>query len=347
MVRLDDEREFPGEVIGRDPKTDLALIKVKAETDLGFLPLGDSDKMRIGDWVVAIGNPFGLDHTVTAGILSARGRVIGSGPYDDFLQTDASINPGNSGGPLLNMQGEVIGINSAIIAGGTGIGFAIPVNLAKTIVDQLKNKGRVVRGWLGVMIQKVTPELAKSFGLDEERGALVGDVTQGGPADKAGIQRGDVIVSFGGQSIEDFSALPGIVANTPVSKKVEVAIVRNGKEMKLEVEVGELKDDMTASIAPETMAANLGLTVKDLTPEMAEGLGLPEVKGVVVSGIEGGSPAEEAGLNAGDVILEINRQAVDDMAAYNRIMGDVKKEDTVLFLIKRGTNTLFFTVDAG
>ncbi|MEW5723998.1 MAG: DegQ family serine endoprotease [Thermodesulfobacteriota bacterium] len=346
VVRLSDEHQFKAEMIGRDPKTDLALIKVKSEVQLPFLALGDSDKARIGDWVVAIGNPFGLDFTVTAGILSAKGRVIGAGPYDDFLQTDASINPGNSGGPLLNLDGEVIGINTAIAGIGTGIGFAIPTNLAKGIIEQLKEKGRVIRGWLGVMIQKVTPELARHFKLKEEKGALVGDVMPGGPADEGGLKRGDVIVKFDGREIKDFSELPALVAATSVGKQVEVVVVRDGMEKTFEVTIGELEEEQAAEEAVPGTATDLGLTVQELTPEMAQSLGLSETEGVVISGIAGGSPAEDSGLRPGDLILEVNRQPIKGLAEYRQIIGEVKKGDTVLFLVKRGSTTLFFTLDA-
>jgi serine protease Do len=348
VVKLSDGRELKAEVLGRDPKTDLAVIKIKDGTGAGFpyLNLGDSRATRVGDWVVAIGNPFGLEHTVTAGILSAKGRVIGAGPYDDFLQTDASINFGNSGGPLLNLDGEVIGINTAIVAGGTGIGFAIPTSLANDIIKQLKDKGRVVRGWLGVMIQKITPGLAESFGLKDEKGALVADVTSGGPAEKAGIKRGDVIVSFDGKDIKDWSDLPTIVAATPVGKRVEVKVIREGKEKSFNVTIAELDDEKLArgSAPTDSKVVELGLTVQELTPEIAERLGLSEQEGVVVSGVEDESPASEAGLRPGDLILEINRVKVNNVNDYRRVVRDVDKGEMVLFLVKRGSNTLFFTM---
>ena len=347
-VMMADGREFKAEILGRDPKTDLALIKIKGDGKFPFLRLGDSSQVRIGDWVVAIGNPFGLEHTVTVGILSARGRAIGAGPYDDFLQTDASINPGNSGGPLLNLDGEVIGINTAIVAGGgggsTGIGFAIPTKLAKKIVSQLRDQGRVVRGWLGVMIQKITPELAKSFGLDSEQGALVADVAPGGPAEKAGIKRGDVILEFNGQNVEEWSDLPGIVADTPVGAKVKVKIIRDGREKIFDVAIGELEDEET--VVAQTDSRDLGLTVEPLSEEVAKRLGLSETEGVIITGMTTGSAAEESGLKPGDLILEINRQPIKNMEDYRRIVKDLKKGDTVLFLIRRGANTLFFTLEA-
>ena len=343
---MSDERELHAEILGRDPKTDLALIKIKGdEGPFPYLELGDSTKTRIGDWVLAIGNPFGLESTVTAGILSARGRSIGAGPYDDFLQTDASINPGNSGGPLLNLDGEVIGINTAIVAGGQGIGFAIPTVLAKGIVTQLRDKGRVVRGWLGVMIQKVTPELAKSFDLESEEGALVADVAPGGPAEKAGLKRGDVIVGFNGREIKEWSDLPTIVAGTPVGAEVEVKVIREGKEKAFEVTLGELKDDQGEAVET-SQRPELGISVMELTPELAERLGLPEAEGVVVAGIEDGSPAAESGIKPGDLILEINREEIGSLSDYRKAIVDVRKGETILFLIRRGSNTLFFTLEA-
>lgn len=345
-VRMSDEREFEANVLGRDPKTDLALIKITTKVNLPYLELGDSstEKLKIGDWVVAIGNPFGLEHTVTAGILSARGRVIGAGPYDDFLQTDASINPGNSGGPLLNLNGEVVGINTAIVAGGSGIGFAIPANMARGIVAQLEKKGRVTRGWLGVMIQKITPELAKSFGLKDEIGALVADVTSGGPAEESGIKRGDVIVTFDGKKINEWSDLPIIVAETEVDTKVKVKIIRDGKEKLITVRIAELDEKKIA--AAQTKSRGLGLTVKELTPELAKRLGLSETKGVVITGIADGSPAAESGLKPGDVIIEINRKAVKGISDYRGAVQGIEKGDTALFLVRRGASTLFFTLKA-
>ena len=344
IVRLSDEHEFQAKVIGRDPKTDVALIKITSDVDLPYLELGDSSTLRVGDWVVAIGNPFGLEHTVTAGILSARGRAIGAGPYDDFLQTDASINPGNSGGPLLNLNGEVIGINSAIIAGGQGIGFAIPANMAKGIVSQLKETGRVVRGWLGVMIQKITPELAKSFDLASESGALVADVTAGSPAEKAGLKRGDVIVSFNGKPVNEWSDLPTMVANTDVGSDATVTIFRDGKEKDLKLTIAELKEEQEAAANVEE-GTDLGITVQELTPELASRLGLDKASGVVVTGLADGSPAAESGLQPGDLILEINRQPVETVADYQAVIGKAKAGETLLFLIRRGSNTLFFTIN--
>ncbi len=348
IVKLSSGEEIHADIIGRDPKTDLALIKLKKAGTYPYLALGDSGQLKIGDWVVAIGNPFGLDHTVTAGILSARSRAIGAGPYDDFLQTDASINPGNSGGPLLNLSGDVIGINTAIVAGGTGIGFAIPTNLAKGVVDQLKAKGRVVRGWMGVVIQKVTPELAKSYGLGEPRGALVGDIDPEGPSVAAKLKRGDIILKFDGQDVKSWQDLPIIVANTTVSKKVKVLVFRDKKEVTLDLTVAELKDDGTdAGPGAQQTVGKLGLNLREITPEMATRLKLSDRDGLYVADIEPGSPASESGLAVGDVVMEVDDKPVKTVDDYRQVVADKKPEDIVRFLVKRGGNTMFFTVTLG
>ena len=344
-VRLSDEEEFDAEVVGRDPKTDIALIKIEPTKPLQAVTMGDSDKLQVGEWLIAIGNPFGLEHTVTAGIVSAKGRVIGSGPYDDFIQTDASINPGNSGGPLINMRGEVVGISTAIIAGGTGIGFAIPINMAKQILPQLKEKGEVTRGWLGVMIQRVTPELAKQFGLEKSEGALVAQVMEDSPAEKAGIQREDIIVEFDDKKIHKMTELPKIVANTPIGKMVEVKVIRQGREKKLKIEVGELKEEKVAKAGEFTTEKDLGITVQDLTPEIAKHLGISEKAGILVSEVKAGSPAHEAGIRRGDVIKEIDRQPIEDLKGYRREMAKVKGKNEILMLIQRGENTIFVVLE--
>ena len=344
-VKLADEKEFLAKIIGRDQKTDLALIKIDSDKPLVPLPLGDSDKLEVGEWVVAIGNPFGLGNTVTAGIVSAKYRQIGQSSYDNFIQTDASINPGNSGGPLLNTAGEVVGINTAIFSqsgGNIGIGFAIPINMAKDLLPQLKT-GKVVRGWLGVMIQKITPELKQKLDLKDERGALVADVTSGGPAEKAGIQRGDVIIAFDGKEIKEMSELPYVVASTPVGKSVTVEVIRKGKKKSFEVKIAELREDKEAPVEVETKP-KLGMTVEDLTPEMAKNFGLSDTKGVVVVQVEDGSSAAEAGLKAGDVILEIDQVPVKDVKEFNRKIELYKPGDTILVLAKRRGATVFLTL---
>jgi serine protease Do len=346
-VRLSNEKEFDAEVVGRDPKTDIALIKIESTKPLQAVTMGDSDKLQVGEWLIAIGNPFGLEHTVTAGIVSAKGRVIGSGPYDDFIQTDASINPGNSGGPLINMRGEVIGINTAIIAGGQGIGFALPINMVKQILPQLKEKGEVTRGWLGVMIQSVTPELAKQFGLEKSEGALVAQVMEGSPAEKAGIKREDIIIEFDHKKIDKMSELPRTVANTPIGKQVEVKVIRQGKETELKIEVGELKEEKVAKAGDVTTEKEFGLTVQDLTPEIAKHLGIPEKAGVLVSQVTAGSPAHEAGIRRGDIIREIDRQPIEDLKGYRRQMGKLSGKKEILMLVQREENTFFLVLERG
>ncbi|MBW2616485.1 MAG: DegQ family serine endoprotease [Deltaproteobacteria bacterium] len=344
-VKLSDEREFTAKIIGRDPKTDLALIRIEGARNLTPLPLGDSDKLEVGDWVVAIGNPFGLGNTVTAGIVSAKYRQIGAGSYDNFIQTDASINPGNSGGPLLNSAGEVIGINTAIYSrggGSVGIGFAIPVNMARDLLPQLK-KGKVVRGWLGVMIQNITSALKDKLRLKDEKGALVVDVTADGPAEKAGLKRGDVIVSFDGKKIKETHDLPYIVGTTPVGKKVEVEVIRKGVKKSFTVKLGELKEEKEPQVLSEARP-NLGLTVKEITPELAKNLRLSETSGLVVFQVKDNSPAAEAGIRPGDIILEVDQYPVMDIEQFSRKIETYKSGDTILFLIKRRGATLYLTV---
>ena len=346
-IKLSSGEEIKAEIIGRDPKTDLALLKLQKEMKYPYLALGDSDQIKIGDWVVAIGNPFGLDHTVTAGILSARGRSIGAGPYDDFLQFDASINFGNSGGPLLSVYGEVIGINAMIVSSGgggnVGIGFAIPSKLAKGVVEQLKDKGRVVRGWIGVVIQKVSPDMAKSFSLGEARGALISDIDPDGPSEGK-LQRGDIILSFDGKDIKEMQDLPLIVANTDVGKKVKVQVFRDKKEITLELTVAEMKEDIADSSTPGTDSAKLGLTLRSITPELAARNNLSEKDGLYIAGLEAGSPAAEAGLNMGDVVMEIDNKPIKNRGDYTKAVAGKKGGDILRFLVKRGGNTMFFTV---
>ena len=346
-IKLASGEEFKADIIGRDPKTDLALLKLKKQGTYPYLALGDSDQIRIGDWVVAIGNPFGFDHTVTAGILSARGRSIGVGPYDDFLQFDAAINPGNSGGPLLNVYGEVVGINAMIVSGSgggnVGIGFAIPAKLAKGVVNQLKDKGRVVRGWIGVVIQNVSPDMAKSFGMGEPRGALVSDLDPEGPSEGK-LKRGDIILSFDGQPIKEMQDLPIIVAGTEVGKKSKVVVFRDNKEITIELTVAEMKEDLNDAITPGSEGVSLGLTLRAITPELATRQNLSETEGLYIAGIEAGSTAAEAGLNVGDVLLEIDNKPIKNRSDYSKAVAGKKAGDILRFLIKRGNNTMFFTV---
>ena len=349
VVLLEDEKEYPAKLIGSDSKTDIALIQIQKEpgddTTFPFLKMGESQGLEVGEWVVAIGNPFGLSHTVTVGVVSALGRSIGAGPYDEFIQTDASINPGNSGGPLINLNGEVIGINTAIISGNTGgnvgIGFAIPINIAKGILHDLKEKGSVTRGWLGVMIQKITPELERSFGLNSTEGALVGDVIPDGPAAKSGIKRGDVIVGFNGHKIKEMENLPKVVAATRPGDTVDVEIVRDGKKQALRVLIEVLKDVQEQQLAK---VDPLGMQVQEITKQLAQSLQLESMDGVLVSDVTAGGAAGDAGVKRGDVISEVNRSPVNKLADYNNITRSVQKGSSVLFLIKRGGSTIYIAV---
>ena len=342
-VKLTDGREFKAKVIGRDQKTDIALIKISSLfKDLPALPLGDSDKIRVGDWVLAIGSPFGLEHTVTKGIISATGRVIGSGPYDNFLQTDAPINPGNSGGPLINLRGEVVGINTAIIASGQGIGFAIPSNMAKSVVSQIKDKGKVTRGWIGVSVQTISPDMARALELKEATGALVNDVVTGGPAEAAGLKRGDVIIAFDGRDIKNMSDLPMIVANTPAGKTADVRVIRDGKTMDVKITVSELSDARQAQAA--SLGEGLGMTLEDVTPRLQREFGIRDKIGVVVAEVVPGSPAAAAGLQAGDLIREVNRMPVSNVKGFAAAVQKRQKGKAIIFLIQRGGQTFFVSM---
>jgi len=337
LVTLSDKKKYEAQIIGRDPKTDLALIKIETEKSIPAAKLGDSDTLMVGDWVVAIGNPFGLGSTVTAGIVSAKGRIIGAGPYDNFIQTDASINPGNSGGPLFNLNGEVVGVNTAIVSqsgGNVGIGFAIPINMAKSVMPQLKERGKVVRGWLGVTIQTVTQEIKEKFDLETAEGALIGEVTKDSPADKGGLKRGDVIINFDGKKVKAMNALPAMVAETPVGKKVEILVIRDGREKRLRITIGELEEDTRIAAAVPKLEESFGLSVQELTPEIAESLSLKDEKGVVISDVKRGSPASEAGLQRGDLIQEIEHEQVENLSDYQRIMKESSTKKQILIVIK-------------
>jgi serine protease Do len=340
-IKLMNGKEYDAKLVGRDPKTDLALIRVTPDDDFPKPEvLGNSDAMRVGDWVMAVGNPFGLGQTVTTGIIGAKGRIIGAGPYDDFLQTDAAINPGNSGGPLFNMQGQVIGINTAIIAHGQGIGFAIPVNMAKELLPQLK-KGKIIRGWLGVMIQEITPELAKSFGLKSDKGVLVSDVAKGSPAEKAGLLRGDVILRFDGKEIANAHKLSQEAAATAPNTHVKVDISRSGKAETVTLTIGTMPSEGQTIVSPEE-ETSWGMTVQELTPQLARQLGLkPGTTGVVISDIKEGSPAAESGLRSGDIITEVNRNGIKNLNDYQQALKQVKKDDHLLLLVKRGNGALY------
>lgn len=346
VVRLNDEHKYPAKLIGTDEKTDMAVIKVKVEKLLPYVQLGDSDKAQIGDWVVAIGNPFGLDHTVTAGIISAKGRVIGAGPYDNFIQTDASINPGNSGGPLFNTAGEVVGINTAIFMAGQGLGFAIPINMAKKILPQLIEKGKIVnRGYLGLYVQPLSDELVKSFNLPNSNGALVGDVIKGSPADQAGLKRGDVILKYDDHEIQKAKELPGLVSGTESGKTVRIEFLRDGKKQFVDITLGTSPTEGKEGTPSEESAQKaekqpdvLGLVVKPLDNHMN--------RGVVITSVRPDSAAEDADVRVGDILLEVNGKPITSTADYDKTVSGVKKGSLVRLLLSRRDASLFvaFTV---
>ena len=335
-VKLANEKEFDAKIIGRDPKTDLALIKIDESSDLVPLKIGNSDALKVGTWVVAIGSPFGLEQTVTAGIVSAKGRILGSGPYDDFIQTDASINPGNSGGPLLNLKGEVVGINTAIIASGQGIGFAIPINLADGIIAQLKTNGEVTRGWLGVGIQDLTPELAEYYKVKSQKGVLVTHVFKGDPADKGGIKAKDIIIKIDGKPVPTARELSSTIAAISVGKKTAILLIRDGRKKTVYIKIAKRQDDESLAKKEHGGSDELGIMASELTPEIARQLNFDEnEKGVVIANVKPGSKGELAGVRQGDLIKEINRIPVLALNDYHKKMQKIKKEETIHLLIKR------------
>jgi serine protease Do len=348
-----DGNKHKAKVIGLDKKTDLAVLKLDdSKGKFASARVGDSDRMQVGDWVIAVGSPFGLQATVTAGIISAKARQIGQGPFDDFLQTDAAINPGNSGGPLVNMQGEVVGINTAIVAGGSGIGFAIPSNMARKIYTELQTKGRVTRGWLGVSIQPLTPDLASSFGAKDVKGVLISDVVPDSPAGKAGLKPGDILLEFEGKKTEGPSDLQRAVGLASPGQDSKVKVWRDGGERTLEVKIGEAPDEREVQQRGSSRGGAptlLGLDVRPITPEVARQLNLRTSEGVIVARVDEGSPAAEAGIQRGDVIREINRQRVRNPADYERITRDAKEGDRLTVLLQRGPMSLYvaFTVGRG
>jgi serine protease Do len=351
-VTTQDGRNYIAKVIGHDEKSDIALLKIDAKHDLAVAPLGNSEDLRVGEWVMAIGNPFGFDHTVTAGIVSAKGRFI-PGNYEDFIQTDASINPGNSGGPLIDLRGDVIGVNCAIYThtgASMGIGFAVPIDLVKEELPQLKSSGKVVRGWLGVYIQKVTPELAESLGLADARGALVAKVLDNGPAQAAGVKRGDVIVAFDNQPVNVSNELPLLVGRTDLGHKGILKVIRDKQTIELPVTITQSREPEIVAAAEKSEKPDLGavspfgLHVKDLSPDLAKELGLDTAGGVVISSVQPGSRADEAGLRARDVIIEVNRAAVKDVDAYQSAVKASAKGKSVLLLIRRGDATVYVPI---
>jgi serine protease Do len=360
QVTLTTGEQFDGKIIGRDPKTDLALLKIESERPLPALEWGDSDALRVGDWVMAVGNPFGLGGSVTAGIVSARGRDINAGPFDDFLQIDASINQGNSGGPTFDLDGKVVGINTAIASpngGSVGIGFAIPSNLARPIIAQLREHGSVERGWLGVQIQTVTPDLASALGLDRPKGALVAVVQPDSPAEKAQLKAGDVILRFDGKAVDEMRDLPRLVAAVPAGREVEVVVWRDKTEKSIEVEIAKLQEEQQVAAAspaePEkgdttTHASRLlGLTLAAITPELKRQYGLGDaVQGVLVVDVDEDGPAADQGIRAGDVIEKVAHAAVSSPADVDKLANEAREanQKALLLLLNRDGNTLFVAV---
>ncbi len=345
-VRLWDDTEYDAKVVGKDAKMDIALLKIDAAGRV--LPsaiLGDSDSLEVGDWVIAIGNPYGLGHTVTAGIVSAKGRVIGAGPYDDFIQTDAAINPGNSGGPLFNMKGEVVGINTAIIQTAHGIGFAIPINMAKEIIPSLKEKGFVERGWLGVSVQPLTPELARDFNLKDRRGAIVTNIVKDSPADKAGLKRGDVIVEFQGKKINDAYDLPRMVANTTVGTVVEFKVIRDGQPVTVMAKVALLRQG--SETEEVLIAKRLGIGIKTVPAEIARQLGIKDGGAVLVTSVDEESPAWKGGILKGDIIIEVNRVRINSVEELEKVIGGLSPGENILIFLKRQDEFYYASVKAG
>ncbi len=354
-VKLQENgKEYPAKIVGRDPETDLALLKIEAGDNLPVLSFGDSDALRVGEWVMAIGNPFGLGHTVTAGIVSAKGRIIGQGAFDNFIQTDASINPGNSGGPLIDLDGRVIGINTAIIASGQGIGFAIPSNMAAKILDQLKSGKTPKRGWLGVTIQGVDENTAKALGLPGAKGALVSAVSPGDPADKAGVKAGDVILKVNGEPVEDSAALLRTIAGMAPGEKATLGIWRQGKEISRKVTLEERGPNIAAMErgqgqgGPQTKeqaAEEIGVSVRPVSPQEARALGMDKPQGLVITGVREGSPAAQSDVRPGDVVLEANQNPVSNVAEFQKIVReDGKKRGVVMLLLKRQGRNIFRTI---
>src|ERR1700720_1284077 len=348
-VTTQDGHNYIAKIVGHDEKSDIALLKIEPKHDLAVAPLGNSEDLRVGEWVMAIGNPFGFDHSVTAGIVSAKGRFI-PGNYEDFIQTDASINPGNSGGPLIDLKGDVIGVNCAIYThtgASMGIGFAVPIDLVKEELPQLKTSGKVVRGWLGVYIQKMTPELAESLGLADSRGALVAKVLDNGPAQAAGVKRGDVIVAFDNQPVSDSRELPLLVGRTDLGHKGILKVIRDKQPLDLPVTITQSREPEILASAEKSEKPDLGAVppfgvhVNDLNPDLAKELGLDAPGGVVIASVQPGSRADEAGLRARDVIIEVNRATVKNVDAYQSAVKASAKGKSVLLLIKRGDNTIY------
>ena len=355
MVTLSDQQNFKGKIIGSDPKTDIAVIKISAQ-DLPTIKWGNSDKIQVGEFVLAFGNPYSLSNTVTMGIVSAVGRAnVGIADYEDFIQTDAAINPGNSGGPLVNIKGELIGINTAIFSrtgGYQGIGFAVPSNMAQSVMSQLINKGKVTRGWLGITIQNFTPELAKEFGLNKSTGALVTEILKGSPAEKAGIKRGDIITEVDDKPVKNVETLRNIIAQSKVGSRIQLKVIRDGNASLFTVTITELPQEISQNVPgepdeklPAEENALAGFSVMNLTQEIAKQLDISkDEKGVVIVRVEPYSAAEEAGLKKGDVIQEINKKSIKNIQDFNYIISKVRKGDTLLLFINRGGNRFYITL---
>ena len=357
LLTFQDNTKLPAEIVGRDPKTDLALLKVKSDTPLPEVRFGNSDALRVGDWVVAVGNPFGLGGTVTAGIVSARGRNINQGPFDDFIQTDAAINRGNSGGPLFNTKGEVVGISSAIFSptgGSVGIGFAVPSSLAEPIIGQLRQYGKAQRAWLGVKIQHVTEDIANSLGMDEPRGALVIEISDEGPSRDSGIQVGDVIIRFDGNAIDEMRDLPRLVAGTKIGKRADVVVLRDGKERPFRVTLGELPEDPVEPTKGKKSGKTsgddnrvFGMVLEPLNAEARKRFDIAKgTKGVLVRDVKRGSVAQRRGLRRGDVIIEVNQKSVSSVSGLRGALDDAKDagKDFALLRVSRGGNMQFITL---
>jgi serine protease Do len=343
-VRLFDGRELKGTVQGTDSKTDLAVVHVEA-MDLPLAVLGDSDKIQVGEWAIAIGSPFGLEETVTVGVISAKGRTgLGTGTYEDFIQTDASINPGNSGGPLVNIEGEVIGINAMIISPGQGIGFAIPINLAKSIMEELIKTGKIIRPWVGIGLQDLTPELMNNFNVKEKEGALISQIYEGSPAEKADLKTGDIIIQIDGKKIKDSQDVVREVLKRQVGQKILFEVIRDGKHTEVAVITAQMPSELGEQRPARPAKEWFGLRVSMVTPDIAKQLGFAKAEGVIIEGVEMGSAAQGAGLRKGDVILEVNRQRIKDENDYRDAMEKVKPDQGILLLISREGSTFFVSL---
>jgi serine protease Do len=353
FVSLADKEEFKAKVVGKDDKTDIALIKIDSDKkkDFPVAVLGDSDALEIGEWVIALGNPFGFGHTLTQGIVSAKSRVIGAGPYDNFIQTDAAINPGNSGGPLINMQGQVVGINTAIVASGQGIGFATPINMVKGILGELKNTGEVARGWLGVAIQEVTPEIARAVGLKDTKGAMVTTVYAGDPADKAGVKSGDIIIKINAQEVTDSRSLTRMIGNLKPDSKVTITVWREGRSLDLTTKLQKRVDEHVAKLGKgpqrneKGTKDKLGITVMEITPEIQRELNISEPGGVIVTDLDPKGSASKGQIQKMDIIREVDRKPVNTTEEYLAAISAKKKGQTVLLLVVRGSKPLFVAID--